>query len=217
MPAVTTRTPRRWSGRGGVSGCHREYPLRGCRFVGGCARDFILAAQSPRRGCYFCRPEARRLIWTSWLLPRCRARAGWTTRVAAGGVYTVNGSVLPARHLAPFIPLRVIRSCALRSWTVRCWRSMPKADRCAWTCSYTAGGSPLRPSTCFGWTGAIRDLPLTRPKAKLDAVLPYETAELFRSMVVEKHGLALFEAVKRLDRRDCGQAEGGSVRQGRRR
>jgi bifunctional non-homologous end joining protein LigD len=45
----------------------------------------------------------------------------------------------------------------------------------------------------------LRAFPLTRRKAKLAAVLPYESPTVFKSMTVEEHGLALFEAVKRLD------------------
>jgi ATP-dependent DNA ligase len=42
-------------------------------------------------------------------------------------------------------------------------------------------------------------LPLTKRRAHLAAVLPYESAEVFKTIVVEEHGFALFEAVKRLD------------------
>jgi bifunctional non-homologous end joining protein LigD len=45
----------------------------------------------------------------------------------------------------------------------------------------------------------LRPLPLTKRKAHLNAVLPYESAEVYKTMVVEEHGFALFEAVKRLD------------------
>jgi bifunctional non-homologous end joining protein LigD len=45
----------------------------------------------------------------------------------------------------------------------------------------------------------LRGLPLTRRKRHLESVLPYEHPQVFRSMAVEEHGLALFEAVKRLD------------------
>jgi bifunctional non-homologous end joining protein LigD len=45
----------------------------------------------------------------------------------------------------------------------------------------------------------VRPLPLTKRKAYLGNVLPYESPEVFKTMVVEEHGLALFEAVRRLD------------------
>jgi ATP-dependent DNA ligase len=45
----------------------------------------------------------------------------------------------------------------------------------------------------------LRPLPLSKRKAHLGTVLPYETAGAFRTMIVEEHGWALFEAVKRLD------------------
>ena len=45
----------------------------------------------------------------------------------------------------------------------------------------------------------LRALPLTRRKQHLESVLPYEHPQVFRSMTVEEHGLALFEAVMRMD------------------
>jgi bifunctional non-homologous end joining protein LigD len=45
----------------------------------------------------------------------------------------------------------------------------------------------------------LRGLPLAKRKQHLDTALPYESPEVFRTMVVAEHGLALFEAVKRLD------------------
>lgn len=45
----------------------------------------------------------------------------------------------------------------------------------------------------------LRPQPLTNRKSHLGTVLPYETSEVFGTMVVEEHGWALFEAVKRLD------------------
>jgi ATP-dependent DNA ligase len=45
----------------------------------------------------------------------------------------------------------------------------------------------------------LRGLSLTRRKRHLENVLTYESPEVFRTMVVEEHGPALFEAVKRLD------------------
>jgi bifunctional non-homologous end joining protein LigD len=45
----------------------------------------------------------------------------------------------------------------------------------------------------------LRGLPLAKRKQHLDTALPYESPEVFRTVVVAEHGLALFEAVKRLD------------------
>jgi ATP-dependent DNA ligase len=45
----------------------------------------------------------------------------------------------------------------------------------------------------------LRGLPLTKRKAQPNQALPYESPEVFKTMVVEEHGLALFEAVKRMD------------------
>jgi ATP-dependent DNA ligase len=45
----------------------------------------------------------------------------------------------------------------------------------------------------------LRPLPLVKRKVYLNSVVPYESPEMFKTMVVEEHGLALFEAVKRLD------------------
>ncbi|MGH2374244.1 MAG: hypothetical protein ACRDIC_12370 [bacterium] len=45
----------------------------------------------------------------------------------------------------------------------------------------------------------LRPVPLTKRKAHLNTVLPYESSEVFKTMVVEEHGFALYEAVKRLD------------------
>jgi bifunctional non-homologous end joining protein LigD len=45
----------------------------------------------------------------------------------------------------------------------------------------------------------LRGLPLTRRKRQLESVLPYESPEVFKTIVVEEHGLALFEAIRRLD------------------
>ena len=39
----------------------------------------------------------------------------------------------------------------------------------------------------------LRPLPLTKRKAYVNTVLPYEMAEVFRTMVVEEHGWALSE------------------------
>jgi hypothetical protein len=47
--------------------------------------------------------------------------------------------------------------------------------------------------------GDLRGLRLTRRKRHLESVLPYGHPQVFRSMMVEEYGLALFEAVKRLD------------------
>lgn len=45
----------------------------------------------------------------------------------------------------------------------------------------------------------LRAVPLAKRKVYLNSVVPYESPEVFKTMVVEEHGLALFEAVKRLD------------------
>jgi bifunctional non-homologous end joining protein LigD len=45
----------------------------------------------------------------------------------------------------------------------------------------------------------LRGVPLAKRKVYLNSVVSYESPEVFKTMVVEEHGLALFEAVKRLD------------------
>jgi bifunctional non-homologous end joining protein LigD len=45
----------------------------------------------------------------------------------------------------------------------------------------------------------LRGLPLRKRKRHLEHVLPYESPDVFKTMVVEEHGLSLFEAVRRLD------------------